>query len=82
MLRFRTLSNFLRKKCEELTNAQPDRDDPNNLCKYGLETEPQFLDKCQVKENWDYLFKMFPKCTQKLRQGAVMPGATHCTDSK
>lgn len=68
LLRFRALSNFHRKKREELTNAQSHRDDPNNLCKHDVETEPQFLDKHQAKETLDYLVKMFPKCIPKIQK--------------
>lgn len=70
------------KKNEALTNAQPDRDDPENLCKFGLETDPQFLDERQAKENLDYLVKMCPNHTPKMQQAAVLPGAAHCPDSK
>lgn len=53
------------EKSEELTNAQPDRDDPKNLHKFGLEIGPQFLDEHQAKDNFDYLVRMCPNCTPK-----------------
>ena len=72
----------------KVTNAQPHRDDPDKLCKYGLETEPQFSDEMPGQEELGLSFQIhwqFPKCTQKkkkVQQVAVLPGATHCTDGK